>query len=149
MALYFAYGSNQDEKQMKGRCPCSSIVGKAVLKDYKLAYTFFSTKGQCGCADIIKSEGDEVWGLLHKLNSDDLERLDGYEGHPTGYRRFTTVVLDEFGKEIEAEVYEVVEKSGEHVEPSRWYHDILLNAAKKYNFPDSYKKFLNSFKVLN
>lgn len=132
---------------MTERCPCSQIVGKAVLKGYKLAYTFFSERGQCGCADIIKSEGDEVWGLLYKLNSADMKRLDGFEGHPTGYRRFTVNVFDENGVEREAEVYEVVNKINEHVEPSRWYHGILLDAAKKYNFPDMYQKFLSSFKV--
>lgn len=149
MIRYFAYGSNQDEKQMSERCPCSKIVGKAVLKDYKLAYTFFSKRGLCGCADIVENKKDEVWGLLYELTPTDLERLDGFEGHPNDYRRFTTIVVDEFGKEIEAEVYEVVEKSNEHVAPSRWYHDILLKAARKYNFPDSYKDILDSFKVLN
>ncbi len=147
MTLYFAYGSNQDENQMKDRCPCSKLVGKAVLKDYKLAYTFKCLTHQTGCADILKSKGDEVWGLLYEVCECDLKRLDGFEKHPAGYRRFAVTVLDEFGKEREAEVYEVVEKIEGDVAPSQKYHDILINASEKYNFPESYKKFLKSFRV--
>jgi gamma-glutamylcyclotransferase (GGCT)/AIG2-like uncharacterized protein YtfP len=149
MISYFAYGSNQDEKQIKERCPDSKLVGKFVLKNYRLAYTFFSPKRCCGCADIIKSYGDEVWGLVYELSSQDLERLDGYEGHPTDYQRFTTVVSDENGGEKEVEVYEVVKKSTEHLKPSRAYHDILVEASRKYNFPDFYHRLLASFKVLD
>ncbi len=147
MTLYFAYGSNQDENQMRDRCPCSKLIGKAVLKDYKLAYTFKCSTHQTGCADILESKGDEVWGLLYEVSEEDLKRLDGFEKHPVGYGRFIVTVSDEFGKERKAEVYEVVEKIEGNVEPSRKYHDILVNASKKHDFPDSYKKFLDSFGV--
>lgn len=147
MISYFAYGSNQDETQMKDRCPSAKIVGKFVLKNYKLSYTIYSPKRKCGCADVVKSSGDEVWGLVYEITQEDLMKLDRFEAHPIKYKRFTTVVENELGEERTVEAYEVVEKSNEQLTPSREYHGILVNAAKKYDYPDLYKKFLASIKV--
>ncbi len=149
MIFYFAYGSNQDEGQMKERCPDSKLVGKFVLKDYRLAFSIFSSKRQCGCADIIKSPGDEVWGLVYEVSPVDLERLDGFEAHPEKYKRFTTSVENERGETRTVETYAVVEKSAEHLPPSKEYFGIIARAAETYNFPESYKRFLTSFKILD
>lgn len=149
MIFYFAYGSNQDEDQMRARCPDSKFVGKFVLKDYRLAFSIFSPKRQCGCADIIKSPGDEVWGLVYEISPADLERLDEFEAHPEKYKRFTTSVENERGEKQIVEAYEVVEKSVEHLPPSKEYFGIITRAAEIYNFPESYKKFLTSFKILS
>ncbi len=149
MIYYFAYGSNLDQKQMKSRCPSYKLIGKYVLKNYKLAYTIFSKKRNCGCADIIESVNDEVWGLLYQITKDDLEKLDLYEGHPVNYKRFTVRVQDINGKTIEAQSYEVVNKKTEYQIPSREYHRIIVDNSTKNGFPDSYHKFLLSFKTLS
>lgn len=132
---------------MKERCPSAKIVGKFILKNYKLAYTIYSTKRKCGCADVVKSNGDEVWGLVYEITQEDLVKLDGFEAHPIKYKRFTTSVKNELGEERVVEAYEVVEKSSEQLIPSREYHGILINAAKKHDYPDLYQKFLASIKV--
>lgn len=141
---YFAYGSNMDQEQMGKRCPSSKLLGKAVLKDHKLAFTIFSPKRQCGCADIVKSEGDEAWGLLYELTKEDLASLDRVEAHPDKYKRFQAIVLDEEGKVCEAETYEVVHKEAEFLPPSKHYLGLLQKAADHFNFPESYKFSLNS-----
>lgn len=145
---YFAYGSNLDESQMKDRCPNSRLVGKFCLKDYKLDFTIFSPKRVCGCADIIKNPGTEVWGLVYELTKEDLDRLDVFEANPDKYKRFTTKVVNDTGEELPVETYEVVEKSFETIKPSKQYHGILVEAGKKYNFPDLYQKYIQSFETL-
>lgn len=147
MILYFAYGSNMDEKQMKQRCPGSKLICRAVLKDYKLAFSIYSPKRKCGCADIIKNKDSEVWGLVYNLNQNDLDKLDAFEMHPTKYKRLTCEVKDDLGNLLVVETYEVVDKSLKHLGPSRHYHDILVKASHKHNFPDSYNKFLSSVKL--
>jgi hypothetical protein len=83
-----------------------------------MAFTTFSSKRGCGCADIIADEGKEVWGLLYHLTDLDQKNLDIAEGHPHKYKRFPTKVLDENGIMRTADTYEVVHKS---VMPSRLY----------------------------
>lgn len=138
MIYYFAYGSNMNEGQMKERCPDSKLIGKAVLKDYRLAFTIYSPKRKSGCADIIKSAGNDVCGLIYTLTKEDLAKLDRFEGHPTHYKRFQVKL--ENG--ISAETYEVVNKEKLHQKPSKEYLDLLINASRKHNFPREYQEFL-------
>ena len=134
---------------MRERCPDTKLVGKFKLEGYKLAFTIYSPKRLCGCADIIKSHGDEVWGLVYELTDSDMQKLDGYEGHPRYYKRITVNVVDEVGMKKEVETYEVSEKSKQYEKPSREYLDIIIHAANEYNFPESYKKVINAFQTLD
>jgi len=54
--LYFAYGSNMDWNQIRGRCPSASFLGIAVLLDHRLAFSRYSTTRNCGVADAVKSD---------------------------------------------------------------------------------------------
>lgn len=149
MIYYFAYGSNMNTAQMKERCPDSKLTGKAVLKNYKLDFTIFSPKRNCGCADIVKSPEQEVYGLLYFLTPRDLKKLDTFEGHPNKYRRFTTKVINRFEEEVEAETYEVVGKQKEFQRPSKDYLDKLIKAANRFNFPNYYQNYLKNTTTLN
>ena len=135
---YFAYGSNMDQAQMRERCPDSKLIGKAVINGYKIAFTIFSPKRHCGCADILKSEGERVWGLLYEISDSDLASLDMYEAHPHKYRRFTVDVKDDAGTTYVAETYEVAAKEGEFIKPSKHYLGIMQQAAKDFDFSTEY-----------
>lgn len=139
---YFAYGSNLDLKQMAQRCPQSNLIGKASLQGYKIAFTKYSSGWDSGVADIIRAEDSEVWGLLYEVTEDDLKRLDGYEGHPDYYLRIVVSVVNEKGDSVEVYTYKVVDKV-DLVPPSEEYLGIIKDAAKKYNFPDKYKRQLD------
>ena len=143
MIYYFAYGSNLDQGQMNKRCPDSKLVGRAVLKDYALDFMIYSTKRKCGCADIIKNEKGEVWGLIYSLSEKDLKALDRYEGCPNYYKRIEIKVINDSGVEIKAYAYEVVDKKS-FTKPSKEYLDIIKNAAKKYNFPKNYREMIET-----
>jgi gamma-glutamylcyclotransferase (GGCT)/AIG2-like uncharacterized protein YtfP len=143
MIYYFAYGSNMDQNQMSERCPDSVLVCKAVLKNYRIAFTIFSPKRNCGCADVVKDIGNEVWGLLYKISENDLKRLDEAENHPDKYRRFTTSVENGLGNKFDAETYEVVNKESIFLKSSEHYLGLMKSAAKKFSFPDSYQNYLN------
>ena len=148
MIYYFVYGSNMDQNQMSERCPDSALVCKVVLKNYRIAFTIYSPKRNCGCADIVKDIGSEVWGLLYKISENDLKRLDEAENHPDKYCRFTTSVKDEFGNKYSTETYEVASKEGDFLKPSDHYLGLMKYAAKKFSFPDSYQEVLNNIDVL-
>lgn len=146
MSLYFAYGSNMDQDQMRERCPDTILVGPVMLIDYRLAFTIFSPKRQCGCADIIPSSGDTVYGLLYRLTDADMEAMDGFEGHPVHYRRITVRVNSPEG-ETDAYSYEVVNKQDGLI-PSAHYLGLLQSVSALHKFPDEYQEFLRNIKTL-
>ncbi|KAH0547712.1 hypothetical protein FGG08_000201 [Glutinoglossum americanum] len=71
---YFAYGSNLRLDQMARRCPGSKYIGRASLLDYLWQIN------ERGYANIVKSEGDWVEGLVYELSGEDEKRLDRNEG---------------------------------------------------------------------
>ena len=146
MSLYFAYGSNMDQNQMLERCPDAVLVGSAILAEHRLAFTIFSPKRNCGCADIVPSVGSVVYGLLYDLTDADREALDGFEGHPVHYQRITVRVNTET-READAYSYEVVNRQND-MRPSVQYLGLLQSAATRFNFPEEYQKFLRDVQAL-
>lgn len=135
--LYFAYGSNMDDLQMRDRCPDSALVGIAVLKGYRVGFTYYSERRNGGVADIIPDTESSVWGLVYKMVVTDLDTLDSLEGKGTAYDRMTVPVHFLDGRTIEAEVYYVINKK-QHVEPTEEYLGLLRKAARKHRFPETY-----------
>ena len=113
--LYFAYGSNLNMVQMKGRCSDSHPVAKVKLKDYKLVFN--------RVADIIESKGDVVYGAIYEVSDKDIKCLDRYEGYPRLYTKINVTVEDEFGEIYDAFVYVMVLKV--RMEPSESYFNII------------------------
>ena len=145
MSFYFAYGSNMDQTQMKERCPGATLIGPAELKGYCLAFTIFSSKRQCGCADIVASQGDSVYGLLYKLSDSELATMDTFEGSPVHYHRIAVEVTEK-NKKMSAYTYEVVNKV-EGLIPSAHYFGLIHAAARKFDFPQTYREFLANIKT--
>ena len=78
MKLYFAYGSNMLRDQMKERCPNHRYFGHGILKGFRWIIT------ERGYANIIKSEVDEVHGVVYRINEEDEASLDKAEGVHNG-----------------------------------------------------------------
>ncbi len=58
--LYFAFGSNLYQKQMKKRCKDSKYIGCHKLKGYKLIFRHMYYGG--GVADVEKKKNSKVLG---------------------------------------------------------------------------------------
>ncbi len=140
MSHYFAYGSNMDQDQMRERCPDAKLLGVASLPDYRLAFTIYSPTRKCGCADILPSVGETVYGLLYEMTDSAMKAMDEFEGHPVHYRRIE-ILVEKDGMPVRAYSYEVVRKiTG--LMPSDDYLLLITNAARKFNFPRWYQKHL-------
>jgi len=87
MPHVFAYGSNLDISQMKTRCPSSSFVCVAMLKNYRLDFRGYSGGWRGGVATITYAPGHVVPGVVYRMSACDLMRLDAYEGVPSVYAR--------------------------------------------------------------
>ena len=81
--LYFAFGSNLNQKQMKRRCKDSKYIGCYSLKNYKLVFRNFFLGG--GVADVQKHKNSSVLGAIYKISKKDEKKLDEYEDFPKTY----------------------------------------------------------------
>ena len=82
--LYFAYGSNLNPEQIRRRIPEARAVGRATLRGWKVVERLY--------ADIERSRGSRVEGVLYLVTKTELHRLDLYEGYPNVYNCFKVIV---------------------------------------------------------
>lgn len=120
--------------------PEAEAVGTAVLKNYRLAFTAYSYSRRGGVADIERSKGSWVEGVLYELSAEEFERLDTREGAPVFYKRKRVRVEKFDGSLVWATTYEVVQKSVEEWWPSREYVLVIWEGARLLSL--SYRKQL-------
>lgn len=129
MKLYFAYGSNLWRKQMEERCPEHRVIGHGILKDYCWMIT---TKGY---ANIVKSEKDEVHGLIYEISESDEHSLDYWEVEGAGYHKEILPVEFE-GQTLECLVYvDIIEEEGQ---PRQEYTKRINKGLSDSNLPQEY-----------
>lgn len=130
---YFAYGSNMDIGQMRYRCPKAVPIGAAVLRNYAIVERQF--------ADIDYSPGNAVHGLLWRISSDCLKRLDRYEGYPSCYlRKAVNVHIN--NQKIKALVYEMtpaIKESRQGFPYAESYRELCSDAAEHIKIPNNFK----------
>lgn len=153
---YFAYGSNMNEEDLSKWCRehgYSPIkpqeVKVAVLKDFKLVFNYYSKVRGCGVASVVPSRGDEVWGLLLKISSEDYQKIKEKEGCCRVYKEVDVDVVTDGGDVIRAKTFMVAKElqSKEHQPPSAYYLSLLIEAAKKHSFPREYVERLKGVPV--
>lgn len=143
---YFAYGSNMNWKQMQRRCPSSKFFCVARLPDYRFAIARHSQLRQCGTANIFPQTGLEVWGIVYDVSDQDLITLDSYED---GYRREKVLVFQrgDGHHPIEVLIY-IAEKEDNAPLANAEYKRLIVEGAKHWNVPDSYRLVLEEIKVV-
>lgn len=123
--LYIAYGSNLNLRQMARRCPTAEIVGKTVLRNWKLVFR--------GVATIERCTGHTVPVLVWRLQPKDEQSLDAYEGWPHLYRKGTLrITMD--GRRVYAMAYIMNENRHPYGMPSKGYFQTILDGYKKAGF---------------
>ena len=114
-AIYFAYGSNLHQHQMKKRCPGSVPLMRVKLEDYQLVFNRVAT--------IEPASGKTVWGALYQVTPTDIRELDKYEGYPQLYRKETVMLEDDQGQFHEAFVY-LLNREGQQPPPEHYFKTI-------------------------
>ncbi|KAF5349652.1 hypothetical protein D9756_008795 [Leucocoprinus leucothites] len=86
--VYFGYGSNMWLDQMARRCPESKYLGVGLIKDWKWIIC------ERGFANVKRSPGDILYGLIYELSETDEKNLDGYEHVPVYYlKKYHTITF--------------------------------------------------------
>ena len=130
MKTYIAYGSNMDEEQMAVRCPGARLLGKGVLKDYRLMFKGSKTGSY---ATIEPEQGSAVPILYWQITASDERMLDRYEGCPDFYYKTEVSFKTEKGRSRKGMVYIMHEHRSLGC-PSVHYYGILADAYDKFGF---------------
>ena len=128
--LYFAFGSNLNQKQMKRRCKDSKYIGCYSLKNYKLVFRNYFLGG--GVADIQKDKNSKVLGAIYKISKKDEKELDVYEDYPKTYIKKYFKIL---GKKV---MFYYMPKKTMHVAPSKRYLNLIIQGYKDCGYKNNY-----------
>ena len=115
--LMFAYGMNTNSSQMKRRCTAAISLGKAELLNYKFEF--------CGPANVRRSKGDVVVGVMWSITSKCLAQLDILEGYPNLYTRQLCRVKFN-GKIVRAITYKMKQQT-HCMLPAEYYVNIVID----------------------
>ena len=130
MMLYFAFGSNLNQKQMKRRCRDSKYIGCYSLKNYKLVFRNYFLGG--GVADVEKKKNSSVLGAIYKISKKDERELDIYEDFPKTYIKKYFRLL---GKKV---MFYYMPKKTKHVLPSKRYLNLIIQGDKDCGYRNNY-----------
>ncbi|NXG35934.1 GGCT glutamylcyclotransferase, partial [Dromaius novaehollandiae] len=120
------------------------------LQDFKLAFGHhqgrISPLWHGGTATIVQSPGDEVWGIIWKMNASNLSSLDKQEGVEDGiYVPIEVNVHTQAGEVLTCRSYQMCDcVCGP---PSPQYKKVICMGAKQNGLPMEYQKILEAIET--
>ena len=128
--LYFAFGSNLYQKQMKKRCKDSKYIGCHKLKGYKLVFRHLFYGG--GVADVEKKKNSTVLGAIYKITKTDEKKLDVYEDFPKVYiKKYFKL----YGRKV---MFYYMPKKTKTIPPSKRYLNLIIQGYKDCGYKNNY-----------
>lgn len=147
--LYFAYGSNLLKERLQLRNPSAIVYCVAKLKDYKLAFGnhkgVASQRWQGGVATIERSPGDEVWGVVWRMNISDMESLDSQESVKMGMYSPMDVSVSTIDQDLSCRTY--IMNSCVYAPPSPQYLEVIVMGAEQNGLPEDYQEKLRAIET--
>ena len=128
--LYFAFGSNLHQKQMKKRCKDSKYIGCHKLKGYKLAFRHLYYGG--GVADLDRKKNSTALGAIYKISKKDEKKLDEYEDFP---RIYIKKYFKLWGRKV---MFYYMPKKTKHISPSKRYLNLIIKGYKDCGYRNNY-----------
>ncbi len=142
MALYAAYGSNMDPKQMLQRAPHSPHRGCGWLVGWRLTFGGEDHGWEGALATVVEDDLSQVFVSLYDITAQDERLLDSWEGADIGLYRKIRVRVQTLDGEALAWLY--VLDAYEGGLPSARYLGILADAAEAAGAPNDYVRALRS-----
>lgn len=128
--LHFAYGSNMHRAVMRRHAPAAEPLGVATLADHKFMII------ADGYASVVPARPQTVYGVLWRLTPRDRIRLDVWESLASGEYTVAVLPVLQSGARRRALVY--VARSRRAGRPKAGYMELILAAAKEWQFPPPY-----------
>lgn len=136
MTLYFAYGSNMDERALRTRCPKARMLCLARLVRHRFVLM------TNGFASVRRDPGSDVHGVLFDLALSDIRPLDRYEETGSGlYTKAIQPVVRQAGSAVQALIYIGTDANGGSA-ASPFYMDGVIATAYSVGLPTAYVAML-------
>ncbi len=151
----FAYGSNLFIERIVGRVSSAEPVGLASLPRHELRFHLRSAVDGSGKADAFFTGDpeDRVEGVVYGIDSRQLQELDRYEA--TYQRTLHEVRLKEDeasdggARRVPAWCYHALPgRIDPDVRPFDWYHELVLEGARRHALPPEYVEALAAVSVV-
>lgn len=139
--LYFAYGPDMDPEVLRSRGGRPKAVAVARLADHKLAFFGRTPTWDSGMETVVKTPGEEAWGVLYDLGTAGWDNLDTWmdarlDGAGT-YFHFPAEVVDLSGTTHRVRLYKK-NMQGDPTLPSVEYLDLVVGGAGQQGLPLAY-----------
>ncbi|HVQ86865.1 MAG TPA: gamma-glutamylcyclotransferase [Actinomycetes bacterium] len=141
MALYAAYGSNMDPRQMAERAPHSPMTGSGWLDGWRLTFGGEDLGWEGSLATVVEDPGSHVFVVLYDLTDLDEHGLHAWEGVLGLYEKIRLRVQTLDGDRL-AWLYVLIAYEGGL--PSARYLGIMADAAETAGAPDDYVRDLRT-----
>ena len=142
VAVYAAYGSNLDPRQMADRAPSSPPNASGWLVGWRLTFGGEDLGWEGALATLVEDAEHSVFVMLYELSDADVSSLDEWEGADIGLYRKLRVRVHTLDGDVTAWVY--VLDAYEGGLPSARYLGIMADAAEVAGAPADYVSDLRS-----
>jgi gamma-glutamylcyclotransferase (GGCT)/AIG2-like uncharacterized protein YtfP len=123
---------------MTNRCPNHRFIGKGILKGYRWIIS------KRGYANIIKSETDEVHGVVYEITASDEQSLDRHEGVNSGSYKKKMMIVEVDGQNKKCLVY--VDPLKQEGKPKQEYIKRINKGISDSKLPPEYvKRYIRNF----
>jgi len=129
MPWLFSFGSNNPQ-QLSDRLGWQVEGIGAYAPGYVRAFRGMSRNWGGGTATMLKKKGGVVYGYAVKVDAEDLDQLDRYEGVPRNYRRANVKIKTQDGRDLKAVAY--LSNRREKNPPSRAYKQAVAETIGQF-----------------
>ncbi|KAM4689693.1 gamma-glutamylcyclotransferase [Discoglossus pictus] len=148
---YFAYGSNLLKERILLSNPSASFHSIAKLQNFKLAFGSHqgnrNTRWHGGVATVVESDGDEVWGVVWKMDINCLDTLDIQEGVHVGIYEPIEISVQTSNGNLVCRCYQMNKCVYGLTSPQ--YKQVMCMGAKQNDLPAEYQKMLEDLETNN
>lgn len=136
MALYAAYGSNMDPRQMALRAPHSPLRGTGWLDGWRLTFGGEDRGWEGPLATLVEEPGHQVFVALYDVTDADALNMDRWEAADLALFTKLRVRVHTLEGEVLAWLYVLDDYEGGL--PSARYLGLIADAAEAAGAPDDY-----------
>lgn len=148
-ALLFTYDIYMDVVRLHRYIPSAREPRILRLPNFKLWFPKYYSPLSSGIPSIIRSYGDEVWGIGWRCSSSGLLAFELKLSMPNLYHGVNARLSDRGDDKMPGWTYQITEPDSSESKPSKSYKNVLLNIAKSVGLPDEYIVQLASFETMD
>ena len=130
-------------ERLIARVPSATVLGKARLSEYTLAWHKAGSDGSGKCSIVKTSKRESnVWGVLYEIDPAEKLNLDRIEGLGYGYDEITVQL--EINRETLSACTYIATDIAPSLKPFQWYKNFVVYGAIQNKLPQHYITILKT-----